>query len=161
MCIHPYIHSYNQLHIINEDGVRTMFQNSRGSSNIDLTIGNNQMLATVKDWEISEESCSNHNIIKFNLSFACDKAQIYNFLGTQYITKEQQHPDFHKNLLQSISKNFLIENEGNTNEIDGKLNTVLTGQKGIGIFIEKFNQTIQSTCKKTFKLSKSSNTTAK
>ena len=38
----------NQLHIINEDSARTKFQSSRGSSNIDLSIVNNQMLAAIK-----------------------------------------------------------------------------------------------------------------
>jgi hypothetical protein len=53
----------NQLHIINEDSPRATFKSSRGSSNIDLTVVNNQMLAAIKDWNISEEkSCSDHNI---------------------------------------------------------------------------------------------------
>jgi hypothetical protein len=53
----------NQLHIINEDSTGTTFQSIRGSSNIVLTIVNNQMLAAIKDCEISEEeSCSDHNI---------------------------------------------------------------------------------------------------
>jgi hypothetical protein len=38
---------------------------------------------------------------------------------------------------------------------------MLTEQKDISIFIEKFDETIQSTCKKMFKISQSSNTTAK
>jgi hypothetical protein len=38
-----------------QDSTRTMFQSRRGSSNTDLTIVNNQMLAAIKDWEISEE----------------------------------------------------------------------------------------------------------
>jgi len=37
----------NQLHIINEDSDKTTFQSSRGSSNIDLTIVKNQMLAFI------------------------------------------------------------------------------------------------------------------
>jgi hypothetical protein len=74
----------NQLHIINEDNARTTFQSSTGSSNIDLTIANNQMLAAIKDWEISEEErCSDHNIIKLNLNFTNDEAQTYIFLGTR------------------------------------------------------------------------------
>jgi hypothetical protein len=86
----------NQLHIINEDSART-FHISRSSSSIDFTIVNNQMLAAIKDWERSEEeSCSNDNVIKFNLNFACNTAQIYNFLGARYIIKEQQHTEFHK-----------------------------------------------------------------
>jgi hypothetical protein len=39
----------NQLRIINEDSARTKFQSSRSSSNIDLTIVNNQMLADTMD----------------------------------------------------------------------------------------------------------------
>jgi hypothetical protein len=60
------------------------------------------MLAAVRDWEISEEECCSDHIIKFNLNFTNDKAQLYNFLGTRYIIKEQQHMEFHKNLLQLI-----------------------------------------------------------
>jgi len=53
----------NQLRVINEDSNKTTFQSSRGSSNIDLTIVKNQMLAFIEDWAISEEkSCSDHNI---------------------------------------------------------------------------------------------------
>ena len=90
----------NQLHIINKGSARTTFQSSKGSSNIDLTIVNNQMLAAIKDWEVSEEeSCSYHNLVTFKLNYANDKAQIYNFLGTCYIIKGQQHTEFHKNLL--------------------------------------------------------------
>ena len=58
----------NQLHIINEESTRTTFQSSRGTSNIDITITNNQMLADINDWQILEvESASDHNIINFTL----------------------------------------------------------------------------------------------
>ena len=53
---------------MNEESEQTTFKNRRGSSNIDLTIVNNQLLNVLKNWEISaEESCSDHNIIKFDL----------------------------------------------------------------------------------------------
>jgi len=121
----------NQLHIINEDSTKTTFQSSRGLSNIDLTIVNNQMLAAIKDWEISEEeSCLLHNIIKFNLNFTTNsKEQKYKFLGTRHIMKEQ-HTEFCKKIFQLISENFQIENdEGNTKGIDEKLKARLKGQK--------------------------------
>jgi hypothetical protein len=36
------------------------------------------MLTAINDWEIAEEeSCSDHNIIKFNMNFACNTAQKY------------------------------------------------------------------------------------
>jgi hypothetical protein len=66
----------NQLHIINEDNTKTTFHSSSGSSNIDLNIVNNQMLAAIKDWEISEDdTCSDHNIIKFNSSFTTNNKE--------------------------------------------------------------------------------------
>jgi hypothetical protein len=81
----------NQLHIINEVSTKTTFQSSRGSSNINLTIVNNQTLAAIKGREISEEeSCLDHNIIKLNLNFTTNnKEQKYIFLGTRYVMKEQ------------------------------------------------------------------------
>jgi hypothetical protein len=55
-----------QLFIINEKSEMTTFQNSRGSSNIDLTISNSKLLKEVQEWKISEEeSCSDHKIIQF------------------------------------------------------------------------------------------------
>ena len=41
------------------------------------------------------------------------------------------------------------------------MNTNLKRQKDIGAFVEKFNETIQSTCKKTFKCLNSPNNTDK
>ena len=53
--------SINQLHILNEDSDYTTFSSTRGSSNIDLTIVNTQLLRTVNDWEIwDQDSCSDH-----------------------------------------------------------------------------------------------------
>jgi hypothetical protein len=143
----------NQLHIINEDSTKTTFQSSRGSRIIDLTIVNDQMLAAIKDWEISEEeSCSDHNIIKFNLRFTTNnKEQKYIFSGKRYIIKEQQYTEFCNKLLQLISENFQIENdEGNTKGIDETLNARLK-EHDIQEFIEKFDKTIQLTCKETLK----------
>ena len=54
------------LNIMNEESEHTTHHTRRGRSNIDLTITNNQILKTLKEWEISmEESSSDHNIIKY------------------------------------------------------------------------------------------------
>jgi hypothetical protein len=88
----------NQLHIVNEESTRTTFQSSRGSSNIDLTIGNDHMLAAIKDWMImEEESCSDHNILKYNLTFNPNKELHYNSQRPEFIIKEEQHTDFQRN----------------------------------------------------------------
>jgi len=154
----------NQLHIINEDSNKTTFQNTRGSSNIDLTIVNNQMLAFIEDWAISEEeSCSDHNTIKFNLNFTfINNRQQYQYSGTRFIMKEQQHTKFCKTFLNLISKKFQIDkDEENMEEIDEALNTQLKEHKDISEFIEKYEEAIQLTCKETLKLPKQQQTPTK
>jgi hypothetical protein len=118
--------TYNQLHILNEESTSTTFQSNRGSSNIDLIIANNHMLAAIKDWKIlEEESCSDHNIIKYNLNFNPGKE--HNPQGPRYIIKGTQHADFHKNFRQQLLKNFQIGNNGEiTSEIDERLAEGLT-----------------------------------
>jgi len=55
-----------QLHILNEESTLTTYLNSRGSSNIYLTVVSNQLLRAVENWEVSyQESCSDNCIIKF------------------------------------------------------------------------------------------------
>ena len=55
-----------QLVIMNEESNYTTFR-SRGTSNIDLTVINDQLVRTVVDWEICEqESCSDHSIIRYS-----------------------------------------------------------------------------------------------
>jgi hypothetical protein len=154
----------NQLHIINEDSTRTTFHSSRGSSNIDLTIANDQMLAAVKDWEISEEeSCSDHNIIKFNISFnTANTERKITFLGTRYIMKGKHHTEFCTRLFKLITENFQTGNEeGNLEGIDETLSARLKGQQDIREFIKKFEETIQLTCKETLKHRNSSHTLTK
>jgi hypothetical protein len=93
----------NQLHIINEDSNKT-FQSTKGSRNIDLTIVNNQKLAFIEDWAISEEEiCSDHDTIKFNLNFTPNNnREQYQYSGTRNIMKEHQHTKLN---LFSISGN--------------------------------------------------------
>jgi hypothetical protein len=56
----------NQLHIANEESCYTTFQNSRGASNIDLTILNTAIKLR-QEWALHEkDSCSDH-IIQYAL----------------------------------------------------------------------------------------------
>ena len=145
--------AYNQLHILNEDSERTTFQSSRGSSNIDLTIANNHMLAAIKDWKIlEEESCSDHNIIQYNLTFNPDKEHKCNSQGPRFIMKEGQHADFQKNFRRQILKNFETDNNGgNISQIDERLAEKLTNQQDVGPFVDRIENIIRTTCNETFK----------
>ena len=97
-------------HVINEENERTTFQSTRGKSNIYLTITNNQMLADVKDWDISEEeSASDHNIIKFSINL--DKNTTYgkHLTEPRYRIKEHQLNKFSEKLKSNITKTFQME----------------------------------------------------
>ena len=63
-----------QLEIKNEESGSTIFQSSRGQSNIDINITDIKMLTAIDNWEISEEeSASDHNIIKFHIILEKDE----------------------------------------------------------------------------------------
>jgi len=58
----------NHLHIANEENCNTIFQTSRGASNIDLTIFNNSAIKYLQRWAVYDrESSSDHNIIQYAL----------------------------------------------------------------------------------------------
>ena len=74
---------------MNEKSEQTTFHSRRERSNLDLTIVNNRLLKKFSDWEISEdESCSDHNIIKFQIGHETNHAPQHNHNGTRYKVKE-------------------------------------------------------------------------
>ena len=93
-----------------------------------------------------------HNIIKYNLKFNPDKAHKYNSQGSRCIIKENQHADFHKKFCRQILKNFQVcNNGGNISEIDERLAESLTSQEDVGIFIDRIDDTVRTTCTEMFK----------
>jgi hypothetical protein len=107
--IHAHILTY--IHITRIQRTITSGEGKAGqpiSSNKFLIFVNNEKQSAIKNWEIPEHySCSYHNLITFNVNVANNKAKIYISLGTRYIIK-WQHNEFHKNLLQVISKVFKL-----------------------------------------------------
>jgi hypothetical protein len=108
------------------------------------------MPAVIKDWEmLEEESCSDHNIIKYNLNF--NPKHKYNSQGPRFIIQKNQHADFHKKFHRQIKKNFQVGNNGgNITEIDERLAKRLTSQD-VGIFIDRIDDRVRTTCTETFK----------
>jgi len=79
------------------------FQNSRGTSNINLTITNNNLIADVHEWEISEEeSCSDHNYLKYKIGKANNHKNEYNNQGMKYVVKEEKYYEYDRKLEQEI-----------------------------------------------------------
>ena len=72
---------------------RSTFNNTRGVSNIDLTIVNNNLLTDVHDWEISEEdSLSDHSYLKYKISTSRGKPykNKTKYRSAKYVIKEEK-----------------------------------------------------------------------
>jgi hypothetical protein len=86
---------YN-LYIVNDKSEPT-FETTRGSSYVDLTIVNNQLLRRVTDWTCGiQGSCSDHNILTFNLGMVMRDKPINNTddVGLRYIIKNEDFGKF-------------------------------------------------------------------
>jgi hypothetical protein len=96
--------------IINEESESTTYHNRRGKSIIDLTITNNKLLRAVKGWQISsEDSCSDHNYLKYktgNGNCSQNRHADRYYLGIICIEKDDKYDESDRNLTQEALKNF-------------------------------------------------------
>jgi len=128
-----------QLHIINKENERSTFHNSRGISNIDLTIVNNNLLTAVRDWEISEEeSLSDHNYLKYKISMRRDKTYTNKtkYRSVKYVIREEKIQAFDRNLVQEMQKKANKTSKGGAEEIDNFLSTIIATGKDLEQNIE-------------------------
>jgi ribonuclease HI len=151
--------SSRQLHIANSESEMFTFNNRCGSSNIDLTITNNNTIAEIKDWQIcTDESCSDHNFIKFKIGTTDNNYNYnynYNHHGIRYIVKEERYLEYDQNLAQEIPKFFFktLNYKGNEEETDMNLSAAVTAQENnLERTVEALTDAMQSASRKTFKI---------
>jgi len=107
----------------------------------------------VNEWEISvEESCSDHNFLKYNTGIANSFKNVHNYQGTRYIVKEDKYYKFDRKLVQETLKIFNnINFKGVVEELDVNLSTIASKEKDLEMFVDTITEVLQSACKKTFK----------
>jgi paraquat-inducible protein B len=139
------------------------FHNSRGSSNIDFTIVNNNLTAAVNEWEISaEETCSDHDFLKYKIGITNSCNNVYNYQVIRYIVKEDKYHKFDRKFVQETLKIFENVNyEGSVEEVDVNLSTIALKENDLEKFIDTFTEALQSACRKTFKTISTENQTKK
>jgi len=142
----------SQLHIINEEKERSTFNNTRGVSNIDLTIVNNNLLTDVHNWEMSEEdSLSDHNYLKYKISVS--RGETYTnktkYRSAKYVIKKEKLQLFDSNLAQEMLKKDQHDKEGGVEEIDNYLSAAIATENDIEQSIELIEEAIKSACKRT------------
>ena len=93
------------LHIANEESHYTTFQTCRGASNIDLTVINNTALKILQDWNIyDQESCSDHNIIQFEIRKEKPQVEENNNSGIKYIVNKANIGKFQERIMQALEQ---------------------------------------------------------
>jgi len=114
-----------QLYIINEESNNATFGNRIGASNIDFTIINNQLLRRVSGWHRSDqESCSDHNTIKYSVGQGTGHSNTANIQDVRYIMKKENLAKFQTNILQIVEMKLGRQNnENRTEDLDDTLFT--------------------------------------
>jgi hypothetical protein len=143
-----------ELHIINEESDRFIFQTSRGSSDIDLTVTNNNLLAAVSEWEIiPEESLSDHNYLKYKIRIG--GASDYNIdnksQGIRYIIKENKVHEFDRNLVREMKKiNTKKGIDGGVEELNRHLSNIILTENDLEQQVHKFAEAKQLACNRKY-----------
>jgi hypothetical protein len=129
---------------MNDESELTTYNNRRGSSNIDLTITNNQIIKNLKHWEISmEESCSDHNLIKYTIEQENKYGIQYNYTGKRYVTTEEKYILFDSKLKEEIAKEFRKKVKDDTESLDNILARHIKETEDIETDVEKLNMAIK------------------
>jgi hypothetical protein len=78
----------------------------------------------VNEWEISpEESCSDHNFLKYKIGIANGFNNEYNYQVIRYIVKEDKYHELDRKLVQETLKTFTNIYKGSAEEMDMNLFT--------------------------------------
>jgi hypothetical protein len=81
-----------QIHIMNEPGTKTTFENRIGKSNIGLTLATSNALGRIRDWKISdEESNSDHSIITHGIKMRKKPQKQHKHEGRDIHVELRQH----------------------------------------------------------------------
>jgi hypothetical protein len=100
--------SANNLFVMKKDSERTTFENSRGKSNIDLTITYSHLLPILHKWECSEEeSCSDHRIFTFSIGKYTPQNKENIYEGTKLIIKEENFKYFEEHIIRELVEKYL------------------------------------------------------
>ena len=138
------------IHIMNEESNQTTFQSRRGSSNIDVAIVNNQLLNALQNWEISaEESCSDHNIIKFDLRQDTYHDTEYSYTGYRYVVTDGSLTKLESNVSRLVATKFRTGQEYPLN-LDRALALEVKEANDIDRAVILFQEAFILSCNKSF-----------
>jgi hypothetical protein len=122
---------------------------------------NDQLLNALKNWEISEEdSCSDHNIIKFDLGQDTYHDTVYNCNGHSYVVTDENLQKFDNNLSRIVAMNLRTGQEDSAN-LDSVLALQVKEANDIERTVYLFQKPLISSCNKFFKKGRATKKTTK
>ena len=141
------------LFVANENATKPTFENNRGSSCIDITICNGQLIRFLKHWECgTEDSCSDHNAISFSIARDRHYGMPRNYIGTRYITKQEDHAIFEDNLITNITQTFNCSgNKEELNTTDKELKAQVERATNIEELVQDCNSCISKACQAAYR----------
>ena len=81
----------------------TMFESTRGASNVDLTIVDSAMVKLIHLWQCNEEeSLSNHRYISYCIEKHKEISIEYDYNGAKYRTSEERFKRFENHFITEI-----------------------------------------------------------
>jgi len=114
----------NRLYIADEESCNTTFQNSRGASNIDLTILNNAAIKLIQEWDMyDKESCSDHNIIQYILGNEAFRPDVTNNEERRYAVTQKGLEKFQEMVIVTMEN--IARGSEKTDKSDDTLEEVL------------------------------------
>jgi len=149
------------MHIMNEESHLTTFRSSRGTSNIDLIIINNQLLNAVGKLEISDQdSCSDHRILRYVVGYSKAIRAERDTLEVKYKVTKEGKEKFQRNLTRLAEHKFRdILNEASPETLDNILCTGATTEPDIEKSVEEFYEILDDAYRSSFLTSRVTKTT--
>ena len=142
------------MYIVNDKSEPTF--ETRGSSYVDLTIVNNQLLRHVTDWTCGiQESCLDHKILTFNLGMVRQDKPINNTdcVGIRYIVKNEGFGKFDAILASNMITKFNCENiKKGSEKTDQELCNIINFYEDVDELVDTTFSCITAACKTVFKV---------
>jgi len=143
----------NQLYIANEESCYTIFQNSRGASNIDLTILNNTAIKLIQERAMHDkESCSDHNIIHYILGNEAFRSDVTN-KERRYAVTQKGLEKFQEMVIVTMEN--IARGSEKADKIDDTLDVVLCRRTSMATTseaaVEELHSVLDYTCRSSFK----------
>ena len=146
----------SDLFLINQESDIPTFETLRGRSWIDLTICNNILVQKTRRWTCGEnESCSDHNLIRFDIEAGTTGCNASDHTRKRYYIKAQDWEKFENKLASNLLTGFGSENiYGDLAKCDEELGEIVKRSTNAQELMSKFTSIITATCDAAFKVSR-------